>query len=71
MSREVRKVKMGFSRWKQVPGRAWLMMHLLYFEAEGMGHYSAGPCFLSSPPRCFLEVLGNSCGTGEDDKEES
>lgn len=28
---------MGFSREKQAPGLAWLMMHLLYSEAEGLG----------------------------------
>lgn len=49
------------------------MMHLLYSEAEGMEHYSAGLCFLSSPSGAFffLEVLGNPWGTGEGDKEES
>lgn len=37
MSRGVREVRMGFSREKQAPGLAWLMMHLLYSEAEGLG----------------------------------
>lgn len=45
MSRGVREVRMGFSREKQAPGLAWLMMHLLYSEAE----VSAGLCLLSSP----------------------